>query len=87
MTQEIRIYSTSYCPYCDRAKELLGRKGIEYQEIDLTSSPDEFTKLKERTGMRTVPQIFIGDELIGGFQELNELDHSGELDRKLAGDL
>ena len=82
MAKEIRVYSAIHCPFCDRAKELLDRKGMTYQVIDLTSDPDELNKLKERTGMRTIPQIFIGDELIGGFQELSALESSGELDKK-----
>ena len=84
MNKEILIYSTSYCPFCDRAKKLLDNKGIQYKVIDLTSDPSELTKLKERTGMKTVPQIFIGDELIGGFQELSNLNQSGELDKKIS---
>ena len=83
MTKEIRIYSTSHCPYCDRAKNLLDRKNIEYQVIDLTSNPDELSQLKERTGMKTVPQIFFDNELIGGFQELSALEESGKLDEAL----
>ena len=83
MAKEIRIYSTAHCPFCDRAKNLLDRKNIEYEVVDLTSDPEELKKLKERTGMRTVPQIFIDNELIGGFQELSTLEESGELDSKL----
>lgn len=83
MAKEIKIYTTTHCPYCDRAKGLLDRKSIEYQVIDLTSDLDELNKLKARTGMRTVPQIFIGDEFIGGFQELSALENSGELEQKL----
>lgn len=84
MSKEILIYSTSYCPFCDRAKNLLDNKGIQYKVINLTSDPFELTKLKERTGMKTVPQIFIGDEFIGGFQELSDLNQSGELDKKIS---
>ena len=83
MSQTVRIYFTAYCPYCDRAKALLERKGLAYEGIDLTHDLDELNKLKERTGMRTVPQIFIGDELIGGFSELTEWDNSGKLAEKL----
>ena len=83
MDQKIKIYSTMYCPFCDRAKDLLDNRGIDYLSIDLTSSPDELEQLKERTGMRTVPQIFIDDEFIGGFQELSALESSGELNKKL----
>ena len=83
MTKEVRVYSATPCPFCDLAKGLLDRKGITCRVIDLTSDPDELNKLKGRTGLRTVPQIFIGDEFIGGFQELSALESSGELDKKL----
>ncbi|MCY4644505.1 MAG: glutaredoxin 3 [Bacteriovoracales bacterium] len=81
--KEVKVYTTEYCPYCDRAKKLLDRKQIDYKVIDLSSDPDELAKLKEKTGLKTVPQIFIGEELIGGFQELSLLESSGELDKKI----
>ena len=83
MSKEVRIYTTTHCPFCQRAKDLLNQKQIKHQVIDLTFNPQELSKLKERTGMRTVPQIFIGEELIGGFQELSKLEESGELNKKL----
>jgi len=79
----IKIYTTDYCSYCMRAKELLKRKAIPFEEINLEHQPEELVKLKQRTGWRTVPQIFINDRLIGGYQELAALDRSGELDQLL----
>jgi glutaredoxin 3 len=78
----ITLYTTPYCPYCRSAKDLLRSKKAEFREIDV-SNDDEFDALVKRTGWKTVPQIFIGDEMIGGFQELAALDRSGELMKKL----
>ncbi len=79
----VKIYTTPYCPYCARAKRLLQRKNVPYEEIDVSWNDEARIDLARRTGRRTVPQIFIGDEPIGGFDELRELDRSGELARKL----
>jgi glutaredoxin 3 len=62
---------------------LLKRKGVAFEEINLDGRDDELQALRERTGLRTVPQIFIGEEMVGGFTELAALDSSGELDQKL----
>ena len=79
------MYSTGWCPYCDRARELLTKKGVEFKEIDV----DEDGKLREemnaRSGRRTVPQIFIGTNHIGGCEDLFALEASGELDRIIEG--
>lgn len=80
----VRMYTTVICPYCIRAKALLKAKGIGFEEIDVTGDHDTRTWLVKATGRRTVPQIFIGEEPIGGFEELRALDRGGELDRKLA---
>ncbi len=80
---KITIYTTDYCPFCDAAKALLERKGIPFEEIDVTDDDAKFA-LKKKTGWRTVPQIFIGDEMIGGYQELAEMESNGELSRRLA---
>ena len=79
MSKKIIVYSTNYCPYCVRAKTLLDEKGLEYTEINLDGKADELMALKERTGQRTVPQIFIDDEFIGGFSELSQLNSEGKL--------
>ena len=75
----IVVYSTTYCPYCIRAKMLLKRRGYAFEEIDVTGDSEKRAWLVERTGRRTVPQIFIGDRSVGGFDEITELDRRGEL--------
>lgn len=82
--QPVRVYSTQICPYCVRAKMLLKDRNIAFEEIDVTGDHDKRDWLVETTGRRTVPQIFIGDEAIGGFDDLRALDQTGELTRKLA---
>ena len=77
----IRIYSTAFCPYCDRARALLTRKGASFTEIKVdedVARRDEMLRLSG--GRRTVPQIFIGDLHVGGFDDLYALDRKGELD-------
>lgn len=81
----ITLYTTRTCPYCHAAAELLRRKKIEFREVDV-SEDDEFDALVKRTGWKTVPQIFIGDEMIGGYQELTKLDQTGKLDKLLVKD-
>lgn len=78
MAARVRIYSTKVCPYCVRAKMLLTKRGIPYEEIDAS---DEATRdwLVQATGRKTVPQIFIAEQPIGGFDELAALDARGEL--------
>lgn len=81
---DITIYTTPVCPYCNRAKDLLKRKGQSWSEIDV-SDDDEREKMIERAGgKRTVPQIFIGQTHVGGYDELAKLDRDGELDAMLA---
>ena len=70
----IEVYSTTSCPWCVRAKELLKNKGFDYEEIDVTRSTDKLSEMVTRSGRRTVPQIFINHESIGGFDELSKLD-------------
>jgi glutaredoxin 3 len=82
VTQRFRLYTTVSCPYCLRAKALLARRGWAYEEIDLTADPDARAALVARTGMRTVPQIFLDGVLLGGYDELQALDRSGELTRR-----
>ena len=76
----VQVYLTRSCPYCVRAKRLLQERGLAYQETDVSSDPELRTRVMERSGgRRTVPQIFIDDRSIGGYEELAELDASGEL--------
>lgn len=85
MTAEVIVYSTTFCPYCVRAKSLLERKGIEYKEVNLSNeAPEVRTELMQRTNHRTVPQIFIKDQFIGGFDQLYALEKAGKLDDLLA---
>ncbi|MGH1353307.1 MAG: glutaredoxin 3 [Methyloligellaceae bacterium] len=84
-TQPVTIYTTMICPFCLRAKRLLAKKEIEFEEIDV-SSPEKREEMQKRAGGRnTVPQIFIGDRHIGGCDELHLLDAEGKLDELLAG--
>ncbi len=78
---DIRMYCTAFCPYCVRAETLLKNKGIsEITKIMVDSVPDGFRDMMELTGRRTVPQIYIGDRHIGGFDDLAALDRQGGLD-------
>lgn len=80
----VRVYSTLVCPYCVRAKMLLKDRQIPYEEIDVTGDHDKRMWLVQTTGRRTVPQIFIGETPIGGYDELAKLDRSGRLAELLA---
>lgn len=82
---DIRMYCTAFCPYCVRAEMLLKSKGIsEITKIMVDSEPDGFSDMMELTGRRTVPQIYIGERHIGGFDDLAALDRQGRLDPLLA---
>jgi len=80
----IRMYTTRWCGYCVRAKVLLDSRRLPYEEISLDDDPEFRQKLFDLTGGWTVPQILIGDEVIGGYTELWRLDRSGRLEEKLA---
>jgi glutaredoxin 3 len=80
----VKIYTTTYCGYCVRAKDLLTRKGVKYEELDVTGNDDMRTKLVEMSGgQRTVPQIWIGDTHVGGYSDLARLESEGRLDPML----
>jgi len=80
------MYSTAVCPFCLRAEMLLGSKGVtEIEKIRVDLDPREREEMMNKTGRRTVPQIYIGDTHVGGFEELAALDHAGKLDSLLAG--
>ena len=81
---DVTVYVTDYCGYCTRATRLLQKRGIPYEEIDVTGDHERRAWLVRETGRRTVPQIFIKGEPIGGSDELYALDRSGELAKKLA---
>ena len=80
---QIQMYSKSWCPYCRMAKRLLSAKGQKWEEIDVEEQPERRREMVERSGRTTVPQIWIGDRHIGGFDELSRLDAAGELDALL----
>jgi len=82
MTQSaITVYVSDWCPYCQRAKQLLTQKGLVFTEINVENAANIREEMTARSGRRTVPQIFIGDRHIGGCDDLFALDRSGELDR------
>ena len=81
---KVEIYLTLFCPYCARAKSLLERKGVAYENIDVMEQPDRRDEMVSRASGRTlVPQIFIDGEHIGGSDDLVALDRAGRLDAKL----
>jgi glutaredoxin 3 len=84
--RKVVMYSTGFCGYCVRARSLLERKGVNITEIKVDeNAEDRAAMLKRSGGQRTVPQIFIGDRHVGGYDELAALERSGELDRLLTG--
>lgn len=77
------VYCTTQCPYCMRARMLLDKKGVAYSEIDLDSQPEKRSEMEKLSGRTSVPQIFIDDFHVGGFDDMVDLDMDGELDPKL----
>ena len=81
---KVEMYATMWCPYCSRARTLLREKGVDFVDIDVAEEPSRRVEMVERSGgRRTVPQIFIGGEHIGGCDELVALERAGKLDAKL----
>jgi glutaredoxin 3 len=80
MIDPVRVYTTTYCPYCVRAKQLLVKKGVPFREIDVSNDPETRDYLVKASGQRTVPQIFIGGRSVGGCDDLYALDREGKLD-------
>lgn len=80
----VTLYTTDTCPYCRSAKSLLASKGITMQEINIQTQPGKLEEMLSRSGRRSVPQIFIGDTHIGGFDDLARLDRQGGLMSMLA---
>ncbi|MBI2166972.1 MAG: glutathione S-transferase N-terminal domain-containing protein [Candidatus Omnitrophica bacterium] len=83
MAKSVSIYTTRTCPHCVRAKDLLKRKGIAFQEIDVTDNAGKRREAEERYGWLTVPIIVIGDQCIGGADELFRLEGAGQLSKYL----
>ncbi len=82
---KVTMYSTRTCGYCGAARMLLTRKAVEFEDFVVTDDVQKRQEMQERSDSRSVPQIFIGDNSIGGYEELRALDVSGELDKLLAG--
>lgn len=79
----VRMYSTRFCPYCIRARMLLKGKGVEYEDISVGNDADLWAEMSKLSGRDTVPQIFIGDHHVGGYDDLAADNRSGELDKLL----
>ena len=84
--KQVELYTTPTCGYCAAAKHLLRAKGVSYSEIDVARNPERRAEMVQRSrGGRTVPQIFIGETHVGGFDDMHALDRAGKLDALLAG--
>jgi glutaredoxin 3 len=87
MHARVVMYSTAVCPYCTMAERLLKAKGVdEIEKIRIDTDPAQRALMMEKTGRRTVPQIYIGDTHVGGFDDLSALDREGKLEPLLLGD-
>lgn len=82
----IELYTTSWCPFCVRAKQLLNSKNVAFEDTDVDREPQQRAAMMQRGGGRTVPQIFINDHAVGGCDELFALERAGELDALLGAD-
>lgn len=86
MTAHVLMYSTGVCPYCVMAERLLKAKGVdEIQKVRIDLDPEQRAQMMQKTGRRTVPQIYIGDTHVGGFDDLSALDRAGKLEPLLRG--
>ena len=81
---EVTIYTTSWCPFCQRARQLLDSKGAAYNDIDIEQVEGARERMQQESGRTSVPQIWIGGRHIGGCDDLHDLDAAGELDTLLA---
>lgn len=81
---QVVIYTSAWCPYCIRAKQMLTAKGIDFQEIVVDGKPELRAEMKEKAGKNSVPQIWINDQHIGGCDDLFALEQAGKLDTLLA---
>ncbi len=82
---KVTMYSTAVCPFCVRAEQLLMRKGVtDFEKVRVDLQPDRREEMMQKTGRRTVPQIYIGETHVGGCEELYELERQGKLDLLLA---
>ena len=84
MTVDVSMYTTRFCPYCMLARELLDSKQVPYTDIAVDGSPEKRQQMMERSGRHTVPQIWIGQQHVGGYDELALLERQGSLDKLLS---
>ena len=84
MSVRVTMYATAYCPYCVMAERLLQEKGVAIDKIRVDLEPQRRAEMMQRTRRRTVPQIYIGEVHVGGYDELSALDRAGELDPMLS---
>jgi glutaredoxin 3 len=80
---QVLMYTTGWCPYCERARQLLTTKQVAFAEIDVEAAPEKRAEMQSRSGRRSVPQIFIGDHHVGGCDDLAALESTGKLDALL----
>ncbi len=83
---EVKLYTTPWCPYCVAARRLFDEKGVRYEDVDVSGDRDARAWLRETTGQRTVPQVFIAGKPYGGFTDVERLARRGELDALLKAD-
>lgn len=84
MSTQVVMYSTRFCPYCMRARALLEGKGVSYTDIGVDGRPELRAQMVERSGRYTVPQIWIGEQHVGGYDDIALLDRQGRLDQLLS---
>lgn len=80
---KVTMYTTAVCPYCQMAERLLTAKGVQIEKVRVDIEPQRRVEMMEKTGRRTVPQIYVGDTHVGGYDDLSALDRTGELDELL----
>lgn len=80
MSAKVLMYTTAVCPYCQMAERLLGAKGVAVEKVRVDLEPGRRAEMMEKTGRRTVPQIYIGETHVGGYDDLAALDRAGKLD-------
>jgi len=83
--QPVTMYTTPYCGFCMAAKRLLAKKGIDFNEIDVSHDPELRQEMMQKSGRHTVPQIWIGETHVGGFDDMYDLEQRGKLDPLLQG--
>ena len=82
MKKKIVIYTKNYCPYCKRAVAFLERNNLEFENVDVTNDEELLKPVSEKTGVTTVPQVFVDDEFIGGYDDMVALKKAGEINEK-----